>query len=129
MSGDLIYKVTLAKQGLADALGAHSSLLHVPVGLICFGLFCAVSRGSPRRALWSALMVFAVQIVNESLDAVQWVRWTGSVNWGEAALDVVLTMAAPLVWVLVSDTGRARGRAGGAVRPVSKCVTYRAFGA
>lgn len=104
MSGDLIYEVALAKQVLADTLCVKSSFLHVPVGLICFGVFCSVFRGFPRCALWSALTVFFVQIVNECVDAMQWVRWTGSVNWAEAALDVVLTMAAPVVWVVMDDT-------------------------
>lgn len=111
MSGDLVYAVTIAKQRLADAVGVDSSLLHVPVGLACFGLFWALFRGRPRGAVWSAVAVLCLQLVNECVDAVQWMRWTGAVNWREAFGDVLLTMTAPVAIVLM------RGLWGGRASP------------
>ena len=103
MSDDLIYEMTMTKQGLADALGVDSSILHIPVGLLFFGLFCALFRVFPRCGLWSALAVIVVQLINEYVDALQWLRWTGSVNWREAVVDTVLTMVLPGLLVVVDQ--------------------------
>ena len=97
----LIYDVVMTKQALANAMGLPSSVLHVPVGLMLFSGFCLAFRGRARGMLWALVCVLALQVANEGLDAVQWVRWTGVINWHEAFGDVVLTMAAPVLVVLV----------------------------
>ena len=107
MSDDLIYEMTMIKQGLADALGVDSSLLHIPFGMMCLGFFYALFRDLPHRAVWSLVAVLMVQFVNEYIDAVQWIRWTGSVNWREAALDVLLTMTLPMLWVVAHGVRRS----------------------
>ncbi|MBT6313727.1 MAG: hypothetical protein HOJ21_11030 [Alphaproteobacteria bacterium] len=108
MSVDVVYRVTIAKQHLADALGVSSSLLHIPAGLLlllAFGLgFC----GSVRRWPLSLAGVCAIQVANEILDAVQWVRWTGEVNWAEAARDAALTLCTPVMVVVALELRRGR---------------------
>lgn len=43
------------------------------------------------------MCLLAFQCLNEILDAVQWMRWTGEVNWAGAFSDVVLTVALPVL--------------------------------
>ena len=103
MSTGLVYQVTIVKQSLADALSVSSSLLHIPAGLALFLIFGFVLRGSSRRWLLSLAGVCAIQGMNEILDAVQWVRWTGEVDWAEAARDAALTLWAPVLVVLALE--------------------------
>ena len=112
MMADWVYDFTLAKQGLADALGVPSSMLHVPLGFIIFVVLLRVFGATGRGAFWALLCVLFVQCFNEALDAVQWVRWTGEVNWAEALWDVLLTLALPALAACVVGL-RERGR----VRP------------
>jgi hypothetical protein len=95
MMADWVYDFTLAKQGLANALGVSSSVLHVPLGFVIFAVLLRVFGATGRGAFWALLCLLFVQCFNEALDAVQWVRWTGGVNWTEALWDVLLTLALP----------------------------------
>jgi hypothetical protein len=108
VSTGLVYQVTIAKQSLADALGVSSSLLHIPVGLALFLIFGFALRGSSRRWLLSLAGVCAIQGMNEISDAVQWARWTGEINWVEAAWDATLTLCAPALLVAVLEFRRGR---------------------
>ena len=106
MSADVVYRVTIAKQGLADALGVSSSLLHIPAGLALLLAFGLALRGSACRWPLSLVGVCAIQGANEILDAVQWVRWTGEINWSEAARDAALTLCAPALVVAALELRR-----------------------
>lgn len=111
MMADWVYDVTLAKQGLADALGVPSSMLHVPLGFVIFAVLLRVFGATGRGAFWALLCLLFVQCFNEALDAVQWVRWTGGVNWTETFWDVLLTLALPALiagFVGFRERGRAR---------------------
>ena len=95
MMADAIYAFTIAKQDIADALGVPSSVLHVPLGFVIFVVLLRVFGASRRGALCALLCLLVVQCLNEGLDAAQWMRWTGEVNWSEAFWDVLLTLALP----------------------------------
>ena len=113
MMADWVYDFTLAKQGLANALGVPSSVLHVPLGFVIFAVLLRVFGATGRGAFWALLCLLFVQCFNEALDAVQWVRWTGEVNWTEAFVDVLLTLTLPtLAAGLVGFWERRRVRLG-----------------
>jgi len=113
MMADWVYNFTLAKQGLADALGVPSSLLHVPLGFVIFAVLLRVFGATGRGAFWALLCLLFVQCLNEALDAVQWVRWTGEVNWTEAFVDELLALTLPtLAAGLVGFWERRRVRLG-----------------
>ena len=109
MSTGLIYQVTIAKHSLANALGVSSSLLHIPAGLALLLIFGLALRGSKRRWPLSLAGICVIQGMNEILDAVQWARWTGEINWAEAARDAALTLCAPALVVAVLEFRRRRG--------------------
>jgi hypothetical protein len=104
----LVYSVAIAKQQLADALAVSSSLLHIPAGLTLLLVLGLILRGSARRWPLSLAGVCAIQGANEILDAVQWVRWTGEINWAEAAWDAALTLCAPALLVAALEFRRGR---------------------
>lgn len=106
MSAVVVYSVTIAKQQLADALGVSSSLLHIPVGLALLLALVLALRASARRWPLSLVGICAIQGANELFDAVQWVRWTGEVNWAEAARDATLTLCAPVLLVAALELRR-----------------------
>lgn len=90
---------TTLKQHVSDDLGVGHDILHVPVGLLIF-IGVAYLLRSRRHVLLVALGgVTLLQLVNEMLDGVQWVIWTGRIAWSEAVKDTVLTLTAPIVIV------------------------------
>jgi hypothetical protein len=105
----LLYQVIIVKQSLADALSVSSSLLHIPAGLALLLIFGLALRGSSRRWPLSLVGVCAIQGMNEILDAVQWARWTGEINWVEGVRDAVLTLCVPALVVAVLEFWRRRG--------------------
>ncbi|MBF9060068.1 hypothetical protein HKCCSP123_12840 [Rhodobacterales bacterium HKCCSP123] len=87
---------TTLKRHISDDLGVGHDILHVPFGLLIF-LGAAILLRSRRENLLLAFgVVTLLQLVNEVLDAVQWVIWTGRIAWGEALKDTALTLVLPV---------------------------------
>lgn len=90
-----------SKAVFKDWIGLSEDMIHVHFGIAMF-LICALIlrkyRAGPLIA-WS--IVAACQIVNEFMDARDWINWTGSVNWNEVIKDSVWTLFWPTVFVLV----------------------------
>lgn len=111
--------------GLKDAVArlfpvAHDAM-HVHVGLAIFLLCALLLRRHRHGAGLAWLAVLALEIVNEGLDARDWILWTGHVNWPETARDMIDTLLWPSL--LLAGTG-GKGQAGlprpdaGLLRPV-----------
>jgi hypothetical protein len=87
---------------LVDILGVEHDLLHVPLGLLLFSLMALILWRRADRLTWAFFGLVLLQLMNEALDSVQWVSWTGRIPWSEAARDTAVTLAAPLAVVLAS---------------------------
>lgn len=102
------------KAAVVGFLGVPDPLLHLVLGLAGFLALARILRGR-RHALviaWGAVAL--AQLVNEFLDARDWIHWTGTVNWSEAAWDTGLTLALPsaiLLGCLVSRRLREKSLA------------------
>ena len=108
-----------AKGAVQEALWLPEPFLHVVVGLAAFLALSRLLKRQRHGALVALALVAAAQCLNEVLDARDWIRWTGRVNWAEAAWDTVLTLALPValsLWALVSRVSRGERR--GASREV-----------
>lgn len=92
---------TSLKGQLVDSLGVERDLLHVPFGILLFSLLVLVFWRRADRLSLALFGLLLLQLVNEALDAVQWVLWTGRIPWSEAAWDTAVTLAVPLAAVLV----------------------------
>lgn len=96
------------KQALLDTVGLGTDAAHVLLGIV---LFLAAGFLLRRRAYAPALSlgsVAALQAVNEGLDALDWLGWTGTVNWREAVMDTMRTLVAPFILALVWAVSRRR---------------------
>lgn len=56
------------------------------------------------------LVVLALEVLNEVGDAIDWIGWTGAVNWQETAKDLALTMLIPTFALLVCRILRRKKR-------------------
>lgn len=89
-----------SKALLKHQLGLSTDLMHVHLGLGLF-LVCAVVLRTRRNGMLLAwIIVVGLQTFNELLDARDWINWTGSVNWSEAAKDFGATLFWPTVLLL-----------------------------
>lgn len=92
------YQVKLFAQ---HASGVHMDALHVIAGVVLLLLFALLLRRSVARPL-PLLLVLALEIVNEANDFRVEIWPDPGMQFGEAAKDVVLTMALPLLIFLVA---------------------------
>jgi hypothetical protein len=88
------------KEPVVAALGLPKPVLHVLFGALAFGCLVWLMRGRRHAPLWAWGGVLLLQFVNEAGDAYDWIGWTGSINYADASLDTVLTMAVPTVGAL-----------------------------
>ena len=90
-----------SKAEIKAALGMSEDMIHVHFGLALF-LIGAVLLRNRRKGVLIAWCVGAfLQIVNEVLDAREWINWTGNVNWSEFLKDTGATLFWPTVLVLI----------------------------
>lgn len=85
------------KTWLEQDLGFSKDLLHVHFGLGAFLAFSVVFRRRADSMFIAWTLVALLQTVNETLDARDWIHWTGSVNWNETAKDYARTLFWPTV--------------------------------
>lgn len=89
-----------AKAWLENELGMSSELMHVHVGLGLFLLFAVVLRKYRYGMFLAWAIVTTMEAINEFLDALDWIVWTGTVNWPETAKDVGMTLFWPTVLLI-----------------------------
>jgi hypothetical protein len=94
------------KDVLSKWSGLSHDALHMHVGLALFLLLAFLLR----RRRWGVLAalggVLALELANEVIDALDWVRWTGAPNFIESGRDIASTM----VWPTVLAVGLAMWR-------------------
>lgn len=85
------------KQYVLKGLGIGSNSAHVHLGLAFFLLSFWLMR-KRRHGPWIAIgVVVALQGINEGLDALDWLGWTGAIHWQEAGADTLQTLFWPVV--------------------------------
>jgi hypothetical protein len=89
-----------AKGMLTQLFGMERDHLHVHLGLAAFFFVAILLHRRERNLLYAWLAVLVLQVINEALDARDWMRWTGTINWSEPVKDTVLTLFWPSVIVL-----------------------------
>lgn len=96
-----------AKAEVANGLGVAPDLLHVPVGVLIFlGAAILLRRRQNALAKGFGILVI-VQLLNEVVDGIQWIFWTGTVHWDEALRDTGLTLALPLALIMSAASLRS----------------------
>jgi hypothetical protein len=104
--------------GLKDAVARlfpiPHDMMHGHVGLAIFLLCALLLRRRRHRLALSFVVTAALEIANESLDARDWIVWTGHVNWPETAKDIVDTLLWPSVLLAATRGGRGRRMPGSA---------------
>lgn len=103
------------KRAVLDTLGLSTDAAHVYLGIVLFLAAGFVLRRRTYAPTLSLGVVMVLQAVNEGLDALDWIGWTGTVNWRETAMDTMRTLIGPLVLALGWAVLRRR-RAGAAKR-------------
>ena len=85
------------KSTLSRWVGLSHDALHMHVGMVLFLLLAFLLR----RRRWGVLAalggVLALEVANEVIDALDWVRWTGAPNFIESGRDIASTMVWPTV--------------------------------
>lgn len=85
------------KRDVLEAIGLSTDAAHVYLGIFLFLAAGLMLRRRTCAPLLSFGSVTALQAVNEGLDALDWIGWTGTVNWREAGMDTVRTLVGPLI--------------------------------
>ena len=99
-----------SKASLKEALGISEDVLHVHVGLAVFLALALLLRRWRFGVLIAWVALIFLQVVNEALDARDWIMWTGDVNWAETAGDFGQTLFWPTVLLLLwAGISRRRG--------------------
>ena len=88
------------KDAMARLFPIQHDTMHVHAGLALFFLFAVLFRRRRHGAALAWLVAFGLELVNEALDARDWIGWTGHVNWPETAEDIVNTMLWPSIALL-----------------------------
>lgn len=81
-------------------MSLSTNAAHIVLGILLFlGVAILVRRTKHAPAL-ALGWVLLVQVTNEILDCLDWIAWTGHVNWSEAFSDTVYTLALPVLLTL-----------------------------
>ena len=89
------------KEATLATLNMSHDMAHIHLGLAAFLLLVGILRNHPHRFAIAWLALLLVTLGNEALDATDWVMWTGEVNWGESAKDILNTVLWPTaLWAL-----------------------------
>lgn len=93
---------------MLDAVGLGTDAAHVLLGIVLFLVAGFLLRRRTYAPALSLGSVAALQAINEGLDALDWIGWTGTVNWREAVMDTVRTLVGPFILALVWAVLRRR---------------------
>ena len=81
-------------------LGMSKDLIHINFGIGAFLTATMFLRKRKYGFLIAWMTVACLQTLNELLDARDWIRWTGVVNWKETAKDYFITLFWPTVMLI-----------------------------
>jgi Na+/proline symporter len=95
------------KSWIGEFISLSHDAMHVHVGLVIFLALLWLFRRNPRHALIAWTLTLTITLLNEALDAYDWIMWTGSINWVESIKDTLNTMFWP---TLAGLAERYRGR-------------------
>lgn len=87
------------KAEISAGLGIERDLLHIPGGILLFVLLVVALRRRRHGVGLAFLGVLALQILNETLDAMDWFARSGEIRWDEALSDTLLTITLPAVFL------------------------------
>jgi hypothetical protein len=85
------------KEAVARLFPITHDAMHVHVGLAIFLLSALLLRRHRYGMVLAWLATLSLEIVNEGLDARDWILWTGHVNWPETGRDMVDTLLWPSI--------------------------------
>ena len=86
------------KTNFLEFLSLDREAAHVHFGLFLFLLSIFVFRKSEHVAWWALGLVAVLQAANEGLDALDWISWTGGINWSESLKDMINTLFWPSIF-------------------------------
>ncbi|MEM6625027.1 MAG: hypothetical protein AAF674_22650 [Pseudomonadota bacterium] len=90
-----------SKAWLETQVGMQSDAMHTHFGLLVFLAFAVLLRHRRYGLLLGWVIVATIQIINEALDARDWINWTGTVNWSETVKDTVATLFWPTLLLVI----------------------------
>jgi hypothetical protein len=90
------------KDPVATAFGLSHDAAHVFLAGLVFAFLYLLLKPGRMAAPVAWLIVLALEVLNEVGDAIDWIGWTGAVNWHETGKDLLLTMPLPTAGLLVS---------------------------
>lgn len=90
-----------SKRWVGEELGMSNDLMHVHFGLCAFLLIVVLLRNFRFGWVIAWLVVAALQLANELVDAGVWITWTGRPNWVELTKDFFWTLWWPTILVVV----------------------------
>ena len=85
------------KRDFLDWIGLGNAEIHIHFGIATFLVLALLFRRYRHGLIFAWLGVFLAQTANEAMDAIDWIRWTGGVNWRDAGGDYLDTMFWPTV--------------------------------
>ena len=98
------------KTAFLPVLSMSHDMAHIHLGLATFLILAALlyKRRGGLAIAW--LIVLTAAVGNEAFDAVDWTRWTGSINFREAVKDTLNTVLWPtIIWGICAwRSGRRR---------------------
>lgn len=86
---------------LTDAIPIDHDVMHIHVGLAAFLVLSLLFRNINLRYLMAIIVILSCQMVNEVLDALDWLRWTGKINWAEGVSDTLNTIFWPCILAMI----------------------------
>ena len=89
------------KRMVTDHIPIAHDTLHVHVGILIFTLLAYRWRRRRAGLVKAWMTVFVLQLCNEMLDARDWYKWTGNINWWESAVDTINTMLWPTIALII----------------------------
>jgi hypothetical protein len=94
----------------ASGVGLSNDALHLPLGLVAYLVFAFALRRRAFGPAWALVPVALLQGINEGLDTLDWLRWTGGVRWTEMLMDTGATLGLPILIALAWSKRRRRQR-------------------
>lgn len=96
------------KKNILTHMSLSTNAAHIVLGILLFLGAAILARRTKHAPALALGWVLLVQVTNEILDCLDWIAWTGRVNWSEAFSDTVYTLALPVLLALLWRHQRQR---------------------